>query len=134
MLGILLGLTFARGGLRGRLERHRRTGARAEKKALRLLERAGFKLIRREAPATLTVVVDGVPQQFDVRADLLLSRKRRVYLAEIKAGEASGTIRNRATRRQLLEYALAFDVDGLLLVDVARARIRLVEFPALRSR
>jgi hypothetical protein len=33
-----------------------------------------------------------------------------------------------ATRRQLLEYRLAFDVDGVLLVDVETGEVSEVEF------
>ena len=36
---------------------------------------------------------------------------------------------NRDTRRQLLEYACAFQVDGALLVDGARARVHEIVFP-----
>jgi hypothetical protein len=36
-----------------------------------------------------------------------------------------------ATRRQLLEYLLAFEVHGVLLVDLDEGRVRPVEFPAV---
>ena len=42
--------------------------------------------------------------------------------------------RHTATRRQLLEYALAYDVDGVLLVDMTAGRLHQVEFPTLDRR
>ena len=44
-------------------------------------------------------------------------------------GPQVARITHRATRRQLLEYAAVFDVDGVLLVDAEGGRIHRVEFP-----
>jgi hypothetical protein len=43
-------------------------------------------------------------------------------------------IETAATRRQLLEYRVAFDVDGALLVDADRGRVSTVTFPRLEER
>jgi hypothetical protein len=37
-------------------------------------------------------------------------------------------IETSATRRQLLEYGLAFDVDGVVLVDAEAERVRTITF------
>jgi hypothetical protein len=42
--------------------------------------------------------------------------------------------RHGATRRQLLEYRLAFDVDGILLVEPEHALIREVRFPTVETK
>jgi hypothetical protein len=51
------------------------------------------------------------------------------YVAEVKTGAFAPRLETAATRRQLLEYRIAFDVDGVLLVDADAERVRLVEFP-----
>jgi hypothetical protein len=56
------------------------------------------------------------------------------YIAEVKTGRAAVRLDTAATRRQLLEYRVAFDVDGVLLVDAEAGEIRLVEFPLSRGR
>jgi hypothetical protein len=38
-------------------------------------------------------------------------------------------VRDRATRRQLLEYAHVFGAEGVLLVDARRRRVHVVRFP-----
>ena len=64
-----------------------------------------------------------------VRADLLVSRGARRFVAEVKTGARAPRIETAATRRQLLEYAVAYDVDGVLLVDMEEHTISEVEFP-----
>jgi hypothetical protein len=74
---------------------------------------------------------DGAPHAVELRADYLVARDGREYIAEVKTGEAADSLSNSATRRQLLEYQLAFAVDGILLVCPERGRIHAIEFPGL---
>jgi hypothetical protein len=77
---------------------------------------------------------DGEPHVVELRADYLVERRGARYVAEVKTGEAAVLIGNSATRRQLLEYQLAFDVDGVLLVCPELGTIHHVEFAALTVR
>jgi len=110
----------------------RRVGRRAERRALTLIKRAGFRVLDAQPTATVVVNVDGRSESFLVRGDLLVRKRRRLYLVEIKGGAGGGSIAHRGTRRQLLEYATVFDVDGTLLVDVPGARVQEITFPGLR--
>jgi hypothetical protein len=65
----------------------------------------------------------------DVRADYVVGVSGRRYVAEVKTGVFAPRLETAATRRQLLEYRIAFDVDGVLLVDAETERVRLIEFP-----
>jgi uncharacterized membrane protein len=109
--------------------RSQRIGREGERVALRLLKRRGFSVLETEVAGWMRLTVDGRPQQFEVRADALVERKRKRYIAEFKAGEAGSRVEHRGTRRQLIEYALAYEVDGVLLVDAQRERIVAVELP-----
>jgi len=131
-LGVVFGLALARWRARLRMAQSRRVGRRAERRALTLLKRAGYRVVETQPSASVAVQVDGQEQRFVVRGDLLVRRRRRLYLVEIKGGVAGGTVAHRATRRQLLEYATVFDVDGTLLVDVPGARVQCVSFPGLK--
>lgn len=110
---------------RARLER----ALKGEHDAERLLERQGFAIEARQAPAELELRVDGASVQVGVRADLIVRRRGERFVAEVKTGKLAPRIQHAATRRQLLEYTLAFDVDGVLLVDAEAGLVQRVEFP-----
>ena len=118
--------------LAARLQRRRVRGGRAEGRALRLLERHGYAIIASQEPALSRVLVDGHEHEFDLRADVLVEKDGERLVAEVKTG-ASALLSSRATRRQLLEYAYAYGLDAVLLVDMAEERILRVEFPDLRD-
>ncbi len=111
--------------------RRQRVAADAEERAELLLEDAGYVIVDRQVPGRWPVVVDGVERQVALRADLLVERDGELWIAEVKSGEQAPRPDLPETRRQLLEYLLAFDVVGVLLVDMRAEVIRTVDFPAL---
>lgn len=130
---------YARGAhlaRRVRLARRRSRASEGEREAEALLEARGYALEARQPEATLRYELDGEAVLVRVRADLLVRRRGRRFLAEVKTGALAPRLSTRATRRQLLEYAHAFDehdLHGILLVDADRARVHRVSFPE-RSR
>ncbi|RMH41236.1 MAG: hypothetical protein D6689_11640, partial [Deltaproteobacteria bacterium] len=114
---------------RWRHVRRTRAAFRAERRADRLLVRLGYRIEARQPAIDWAVRVDGEDVPIGLRADLLVSRGGRVYVAEVKAGERAVRVETAATRRQLLEYAVAYGVDGVLLVDMVRREVVEVEFP-----
>ncbi|MEQ1566040.1 MAG: hypothetical protein ABMA64_10415 [Myxococcota bacterium] len=114
----------------GRANVRRQSVARAgEDEAERLLERLGFEVLERQVTGVWWMEVDGDPREVRCRADLLVRRKDRRFVAEVKTGDRAPSPTLPATRRQLLEYTLAFEVDGVLLLDMERRRVRVVRFP-----
>ncbi len=69
------------------------------------------------------------PCTVELKADLLVAKGGRQFVAEVKTGTLAPQIRTSATRRQLLEYRLAYDVDGVLLVDMENGSISEIDFP-----
>jgi hypothetical protein len=108
-----------------------RRAQRAETDAERLLESLGFAILDRQLSRFWSLEVDGEPREVMSRADLLVERDRRHYVADVKSGALAPDPGRPATRRQLLEYLLAFDVDGALVVDMERRRVLSVSFPGL---
>jgi len=95
-------------------------GARAragEERAAGMLTRRGYDVVGTQVSTTYAVRVDGELREVLVRADYLVARGQRLLVAEVKTGTAAPRIETSATRRQLLEYRIAFDVDGVLLVE-----------------
>lgn len=111
-----------------RLKRVRRRAERAERAAERVLERAGYRIEAVQPALQWVVYCDGDPNPVDLRADLVVSRKGRRYVAEVKTGVVAPSLETAATRRQLLEYSVAYDADGVLLVDMEAERIHEVAF------
>lgn len=109
--------------------RRQRRARRGERQAERLLRRAGFDILERQATAHWSLEVDGYDVPCQSRADLLVTRGRRSFVAEIKTGDVAPDPAHPPTRRQLLEYRLAFDVDGVILVDMEQRSVHEVRFP-----
>ena len=116
-----------RGSLRAR-RRARRAGGGEEDAAV-LLRRAGFKIVARQARTWWTPLIDGEPHETEVRADYLVEANGELLVAEVKTGDEAPQLSTAATRRQLLEYHVAFAADGVLLVCPEAGAIHRVEFP-----
>jgi hypothetical protein len=133
VLGLALALYLVH-RVRRRLasRRARRRGRRAvlgESAAERLLASAGYDVVDRQVALTWWIRCDDIDHAVELRADLLVERAGLAYVAEVKTGEAAPRLTTAATRRQLLEYRIAYGVDGVLLVDADRGTIQRVEFP-----
>ena len=113
--------------------RHRwiaRRALKGEAHAEDLLIDAGYSIVGRQVERSYLVRIDGRATRVVVRADLLVRDPRgQTLVAEVKTGREAPRIENSATRRQLLEYRVAFDAPGVLLVDAGADTISEVRFP-----
>lgn len=105
-----------------------KAASRSETAAAQLLEERGYRVVDSQVRTFWAVHIDGEPHDIEIRADHLVEHAGKRYVAEVKTGAEAPRITTAATRRQLLEYRCAYDVDGILLVDMQRLEIRLVEF------
>jgi len=139
LLGLVAGVLLAglAAVLARRMARRRRRGrARsaglAEDAAEAWLRTMGYRVVSRQARQPWPVRVGSAEAAVvDLRADLLVIRRGRLFVAEVKRGHDVARVRHGPTRRQLLEYLVAFDADGVLLVDALRRRVDEVTFPEL---
>ena len=127
-VGMVGGLACSRFVVRRRVATSRSLGRRGRDRAFKLLDRYGFEVLDEEVTAPGLVQVDSRLEEYTVRADALVRRKHRTYVAEFKGGPKSSKITTAATRRQLLEYSCVFGTDGILLVDAHAGRIHYVRF------
>jgi hypothetical protein len=137
LAGALLALAIARwiASWRGS-RRARRRAARAgagEAAAAVLLRRAGFRIIAEQARTSWAPRIDGEPYPTELRADYLVEARGELLVAEVKTGDAAVSLATAATRRQLLEYHIAFAADGVLLVCPERGAIHRIEFPGVEG-
>ena len=128
LLGSIV-LRAARGWVRRRGLRAQVLDAqKSERRAARLLQRRGYQIEALQPSQSWTLWANGEPLEVLLRADLLVRKGGRRFVADVKLGERAARITTVATRRQLLEYRIAYGVDGVLLIDMAREAIVEVEF------
>lgn len=136
IVAAVIALWFAAGLRRWRGSRRaKRRAARAgagEDAAALLLADAGFTIVERQARVMWAPLVDGEPVLMELRADYLVEAGDELLVAEVKTGDEAPSVETAATRRQLLEYHVAFAVDGVLLVCPERGSIHRVVFPQRR--
>ena len=112
-----------------RAQRRASRSLAGEDNAARLLRRAGFRIVAAQARTSWTPLIDGEPYETELRADFLVEADGELLVAEVKTGAEAPRLATAATRRQLLEYHVAFAADGVLLVCPERGSIHRIEFP-----
>jgi len=73
--------------------------------------------------------VDGEPETYELIADFIVSRGKETALVEVKTGDRAPDPTHIATRRQLLDYLHAFEVDAIYLFDAEANKLMRIEFP-----
>jgi hypothetical protein len=114
------------------LARRAARARQAEVEAETLLQAQGYAVLERQPRTTWALEVDRKRLEVELRADLLVRRQGRTCLVEIKSGNRAPDPQHGPTRRQLLEYALAYDADSILLLDMDQRRVAEVSFPDAR--
>lgn len=107
--------------------------AEGELRARGYLEELGYEILGAQVPAEYELGIDERVVSVRLRADYIVTKNGQRFVAEVKTGTVATQIETAATRRQLLEYRMAFEVDGVILVDADRKRISKVVFPVLRA-
>ena len=139
-LGVLMAILFAfvalaiaRAMRRARLRARWSRALEGERKAAGLLEREGYTVLGSQVSAQYTLSVDDRTTEVRLRADYVVEKGGRSYVAEVKTGVLAPQIQTAATRRQLLEYRMAFAISGVLLVDVEAGQIHSVVFDSFEA-
>lgn len=100
---------------------------RAETKAERWLKRNGFKILDRQQSKPLIIKSGSTTLRYLIRIDFLVKKNGHIYVVEVKSG-AKTKITNRETRRQLLEYFLAYQPYGIILFDMENKKFSEIRF------
>ena len=106
---------------------YKRKGKKAEQKAIRLLKKNGYKIESFQTTAKGKLLQDDEKVNFFIRADLIVSKGKKKFIAEVKSGKAA-SIEEINTRRQLLEYSKVFNNNNLILIDTEKNKIKKIEF------
>ena len=108
--------------------RNRNRGRTAEKRAKKVLKKAGYVPVEHSPRFTTILLVDGDEGNFDVTPDMLVEKEDQQYVVEVKRYRDNSGISNATVRRQVLEYMIA---SGLpcLLVQMPEGDIAVIDLP-----
>jgi hypothetical protein len=126
---VVLTLATRRWFRRFQLQRRWSRARKIERQASALLDDLGYQVLDSQVETTYDLLVDGERSTVKLRADYLVSRSGRRFVAEVKSGQSAPRLDTAATRRQLLEYWAVFQVDGILLVDGESRQVHEITFP-----
>ena len=101
-----------------------------EANAEAMLINEGYEILDRQARHTWYPMLDDESIPTELRVDFLVERDGQRFAAEVKTGDLAPSLSTAATRRQLLEYAIALPIDGVLLVTPETGIIQRVTFPS----
>ena len=132
-LGQAVAAAWTRRARRARILARVVRAGEGEAGAVAMLEDLGFEILGAQVAAEYPVRVDDEITLIQVRADFVVRKDGASYVVEVKTGAVAPRIATTATRRQLLEYRVAFDVDGVLLLDAEAGRLHAVTFPLFSS-
>lgn len=116
---------------RRRMSLRMRRAVLGEARAPAWLEEHGYAVVGAQVVVEHPVQIDDRLVRAVLRADYLAERDGARFVVEVKTGRLAPRIETRATRRQMLEYRVAFDVDGVVLIDADSGTVHEVSFPAL---
>lgn len=106
---------------------YKKRGRKSERKAIKLLIKKGYKIINQQLTTKGYLYENGNKVDYKVRPDFMVIKDKVTYVAEIKTG-LSASIETISTRRQLLEYSKLFNSSKVILVDISKKEIKVIEF------
>lgn len=111
-----------------RLKKRFNQSRHAEKDAEKYLKKKGFTILETQKSKPIHITIGDKIHQYLIRIDYLVKRNGRIYVVEVKSGDKSPYITNRDTRRQMLEYYLAYKPSGILLLNMKNKNLSEVKF------
>lgn len=113
--------------------RRARVALAGEARAEVLLAHAGFTVVERQVAHVWHVAIDDDVHATALRCDFLVARDGERWVAEVKTGDLAPSLATAATRRQLLEYQVAYAAAGVALVDATAGTVHEVRFDLSRD-
>lgn len=108
-------------------------GEKMEAKAASVLKKKGFEILEYQGQYQHHYLVDGQDRKAKLEVDYVVAKKGRTYLVEVKSGQEATRIENKSTRRQILEYSIAIENDGVFLLDMESEILQKIEFRTTKT-
>jgi len=101
---------------------------KAEAAARKFLESEGYTVLAVQERVPIVTKINGKPHKSHIQADLIVQKRKKVYVVDVKTGEVAQKPAAPENRRQLLEYFLVYRPDGVLVLDMDHHKIYHMEF------
>ena len=108
-------------------------GAKLEKEGRDFLIKQGYKIEHEQYLAHHVFYVDGQRESIGIIPDYIVSKQGKTYIVDVKSGRSAITLKDKATRRQLLEYDSAIPNDGIFLLDMENETLKHVHFESWKT-
>lgn len=92
------------------------------------LKNKGYSIVDYQSTYEHSYRIDGEKQCTEIQPDYIVKKNGKKYVVEVKSGTSAINIKNRNTRRQLLEYDYVIENDGVFLLDMENRDLKLVQF------
>ncbi len=102
-------------------------GNLGEKKAIKILKNNGYQILKQQFYLKGKLFENNQVQSFLIKPDFLVKKNNEIFIAEVKTGE-SASLSNISTRRQLLEYSVINNSKKIILVDINKKSLNIIEF------
>lgn len=103
-------------------------GTKLENKAKEYLLSLGYRIVYEQHVCYHKYKVNGIENTSKLILDYVVKKGGKLYIVEVKSGKSAIHIKNKDSRRQLLEYDFVLENDGLFLLDMENKNMQLVEF------
>ena len=111
-----------------KIKRAFKRGSVLEKEAKGFLEKKGYRIIDEQSVHYHNYTVNGEEKQTKLIVDYVVRKNKKIYLVEVKSGKSAISIKDKNTRRQLLEYDTVIENDGVFLLDMEHKKMQLIKF------
>ncbi|AEF94936.1 hypothetical protein Desca_2097 [Desulfotomaculum nigrificans CO-1-SRB] len=101
---------------------------KAEAAARKFLESEGYTVLAVQERVPVVTKINGKPHKSHIQADLLVQKGKEIFVVDVKTGETALKPSAPDIRRQLLEYFLVYQTDGVIVLDMDNKKLYRMEF------
>ncbi|AEG61277.1 hypothetical protein [Desulforamulus ruminis] len=101
---------------------------KAELAARKFLSSEGYKILSVQERVPVVTKINGKSHKSHIQADLIVQKGKEVFVVDVKTGQVAQQPNSPEIRRQLLEYYLVYQTDGVLVLDMDQKKLYRMEF------
>jgi hypothetical protein len=105
-----------------------------ESQARKFLESKGYRIVEEQKIYFHKYLVNGTPHESKLILDYIVKKDEKKYIVEVKSGKNAIHLKDKNTRRQILEYDFVIENDGVFILDMENKNMQLVEFHSKAER
>ena len=103
-------------------------GVMLENRARGFLRDKGYSIVSEQEICYHRYKVNGKNFESKIILDYVVQKNGKKYIVEVKSGKSAISVKDKNSRRQLLEYDFVIENDGIFLLDMENRVMNLVKF------